>query len=345
MIGKKSFGFLPDGREVIIYTIRNAKGAKVELLNYGAAVNGLYVQDAGGVFGNVVLGAAKAADLAERNYSGVTIGRVANRIANGRFILNGRTVNLERNRGGHFVHGASGNYAKRIFNVTEENKNTLLFTLTDEGQGGFGNKVEVSVRFMFDDNQRLSIRYLLKPEEDTIVSPTNHSYFNLNGGGEITDHTLQVYAGSYAVKGDLGMPQGKSAFVEGTPLDFRAGRKLGIALNSGTEAFFGTCPSKIDDTFLLQKKGFGLSAELFSPKSGRWMCVYTDMPAMVVFTPFENGNKPGTDGEIYHGYCGIALETQFVPNAINCPVYEAPIVRAGEEFISETVYAFGADKS
>jgi len=345
MIDTEQFGSLPDGRPVTLYRITNTCGEFVELLDYGAAVNSLFVRDKAGVPGPVTLGAPTAAALAERNYAGVTIGRCANRIANGQFQLDGRTVQLECGRGGHYLHGGSGNYANRFFSADADGGNAVVFSLLDAGGGGFGSRVQASVRYAFGDDHQLSIHYTMTPEADTLLNPTNHSYFNLAGSGDILHHSLQVYAHRYARKGPLHMPQGERVSVAGTPLDFRKAHCLGDVITTANADFFGGTPPKLDETLLLENHhGFGLAAELYAPESGRWMCVYTDMPALVLFTPWQAQPVPGPHHTVYAGYCGIALETQFVPNAINCPGFAQPLFRAGRPLRSETIYAFGTEE-
>lgn len=345
MITKSSFGQLPDGREVTKYRITNRFGEYVELLDYGACIYSIYVLDRHGKLGDVVLGVKNAEALSRGGFSGVTVGRCANRIAYGRFPLNGETVQLECNMFGHHLHGASGAYGTKFFTeMPSESENEVCFHLTDAGQGGYGNCVEVQVRFSFWDDHRLKISYFMEGEEDTLLCPTNHAYFNLDGLFDIRTHALCIHAERYAVKGETGMPEGDIARVENTPLDFRSLRPIEDAFAEETKDFFTRQPPELDDTFLLDNcagRRFGLAAELQSSHSGRTMKVYTDMPALIAFTMYVKRLAPGKGEDVYQGYASIALETQYVPNAINCGSFDVPLFRTHEPLRSETVYEFG----
>lgn len=341
MIQTKDFGKLPDGRTIRMYTITNAAGEYVEVLNYGAALHSICVKDKNGKIGDVVHGAVNVEELTGRSKEGFVIGRCANRIAFGRFELNGKTVQLEQGRGGHYLHGGSGNYAHKLFDVvTDEKEGKVILTVLDKGEAGFGCDVDAKVIYSFDDNGRVGIEYDLYPHGDTLLCPTNHAYFNLNGEGEILDHTLHVYGDSYPPKGETGIPEGAIASVHGTPLDFSVPISIKEALASDKTGFFVRQPAGYDDTVLFDKTGYDLSAELVSPTSGRVMRIWTDMPALIIFTPFSEEKFTGKRGAEFNGYSAICLETQFIPNAINCPTYESPLFRKGQRLITKTIYAF-----
>lgn len=344
MITTELFGQLADGRQVTLYRITNKHGEYAEFLDYGATIHSVFVRDRNGALGDVVLGVKDAKSLSKGGFTGMTVGRCANRIAHGEFQLNGKTVHLECNMFGHHLHGASGNYGTKFFQAEIFGTDSLCFRLTDQGAGGYGNRVEVAVNFTFDDQHRLKIAYFMEGEEDTLLCPTNHSYFNLDGKFDLATHTLAIYAERYALKGETGMPEGGSASVAGTPLDFRQIHPILDAYKENSEGFFPRNPPEVDDTFLLdhcQNRAFGLAAELQSIESGRTMRVYTDMPALIAFTMYVSHPKEGKNGVQYQGYASIALETQYVPNAINCKDFDAPLFPAHVPLRSQTVYEFG----
>ena len=337
MIEKSEFGKLPDGTSVNRYTIRNSAGEFVELLDFGAAIHSVNVKDKRGDIGNVVLGVKEANELAGRSKEGVTIGRCANRIAYGRYAIDGKVTQLETNAGGHFLHGASGNYAfKKFSGETDEANNSICFYLRDKGEGGFDCEVDVQVRFTFSDDHCLEIAYDLLPYGDTVLCPTNHAYFNLSGSGDVQDNDLKINSDSIAAKGNIGIPTGENINVEGLPVDFTSQRTIREAMESDTSGFFARKPAGYDDCFILSKKGFGEAAVLAASDSGRMMRVSTDMPALIVFTPPPKEAEKGM-ATVYRSIC---LETQFVPNAVNCPAYKSPVYRKGERFLSKTVYEF-----
>ncbi|MHB8127793.1 MAG: aldose epimerase family protein [Mobilitalea sp.] len=341
MIKKEKFGTMSDGREVNLFTLYNSSCEYVQLLDYGASIHSIYVLDKDGKLGDVVLGVDNADELEGRSYEGVTIGRCANRIAYGKFTIDGVETRLECNRGGHFIHGGSGNYANKTFAATmDEAQNCVTFRLVDTGEGGFGCYAEVAVTFTFDDNHELGIQYNIMPHGDTVICPTNHAYINLSGTGDIRDHLLKIYANYFAPKGEIGMPMGDRSQVIGTPLDFIKTRRIGEAMKDDLIGFFSSKPCIYDDSYILDKSGFGLAAELYSGETGRIMHVYTDMPALIAFTPYAKDMDHGKGGVFYTGYCAICLETQYIPNAVNCPQYTSPIFRVNELLHSKTVYVF-----
>lgn len=347
MLKKTLFTHLEDGSPVYLYRITNRFGEYVEILNYGACIHSVCVLDKNGQLGDVVLGIRNPESLTKEGLTGITIGRCANRIAGGRFSLNGKTVQLECNQRGNHLHGASGNYGKQLFReLPALRENQVRLGFTDVGAGGYNNTVEVTVAFSFGDDHRLEIHYHMAGQEDTLLCPTNHAYFHLDSSPDILRHTLCIHAQRYAVPGPQGIPEGKTAPVAGTPFDFRCPRPIGDALREETAEFFSRQPPVIDDTFLLGHPAgqMELAARLESQESGRIMEVYTDMPAMVVFTRYLREPCIGKHEQVYQGYQAIALETQYVPNAVNCTTFDVPLFPAGTPLDSATVYAFGVQK-
>ena len=341
MISKEPFGKLPDGRTAALYTIRNQHGEFVELLDFGASIHSLFVRDSLGSIDDIVLGVANASELGGFTSEGATYGRCANRIAFGQYEQDGKIIQLETEANGHFLHSGSGNYAYRLFQgEIDEKENSVSFTLHENGEGGFGCAADATIRYRFGNDHRLEIHYGITPEGDTIINPTNHAFFNLSGTADARDHLLRVYARNFAPKGDIGMPVGEICNVKNTPMDFRPPRTLRDGMQSDEIGFFGGKQVLYDDCFIFDKSGFGLGAELVSPANGRTMRVYTDMPAMVLFTPTFPLPGLGKPNKASSGYSSLCLETGFVPNAINCPKYDSPLCRKGQKFTSNTVFEF-----
>lgn len=343
MLNRTVFTQLSNGQTVYKYRITNDYGEYVEILNYGACIYSLNVLDREGKLGDVVLGIRSPEEIETGRFAGITVGRCANRIAYGRFPLNGKTVQLECNQGPHHLHGGSGNYGRQLFTeLAASREDQVCLHLTDQGQGGYNNQADVTVAFTFGNDHSLKIQYRMTCVEDTLLCPTNHAYFHLDESGNICNHTLQIPAERYAVKGDAGLPEGKTALVAGTPLDFRKAHPIRDAFQGEAAGFFRGQVPELDDTFLLGNPAgqFTLAARLESSVSGRVMEVYTDMPALIAFTMYIRHPVLGKNDQIYQGYKAIALETQYVPNAINCDTFEKPLFRAGQALESATVYTF-----
>ena len=305
MLSRSVFTYLEDGRPVHLYRITNDFGEFLEILDYGACIYSLNVLDNKGSLGDVLLGIRDAGQLTR------------------------------------------GGYGKQLFTyIPCEDENQLCLHLTDIGAGGYDNNVDVTVSFTFGNDHCLRIHYHMVGEEDTLLCPTNHAYFNLDGTPDICSHELCIHARQYAVKGASGMPEGETTDVEGTPFDFRSLHPIADAFQEETASFFSRKPPELDDTFLLGHPAgeMALAARLQSQESGRTMDVYTDMPALIAFTMFIREPKIGKHEQVYQGYKAIALETQYVPNAVNCTGFEVHLFRAGQPLDSETVYAFGIIK-
>ena len=328
-----------DGREIWLLRILNCHGEYVELLSYGASLHSAYVKDREGNLSDVVLGAKCASDLAAGfTGEGVSVGRCANRIADGRCVIGGKTVILEQNQNVNCLHSGCDQYGLHHFTFEiDEAENTVHFFHTDEGKCGFNTRVAVKISYRFDDAHRLTIHYNLDPEEETVLSPTNHAYFNLDQS-DVRDLRLWIDADSYLPKTEKGLPEGDILPVTDTVFDFRKSIRLGDAMQRAEGVV------SYDDHLLLNGAGQRLVAILSSEKSGRVLNVYTDMPSMTFYASRLGRAFAGKNGRTYEGYCFICLETQFPTNAVNCPSYASPVFSAHERLISETVFEFVTDK-
>lgn len=343
MIIKKLFGTRKNGVRVFIYRITNRFGEYVEILDYGAAVHSVCVRDASGDIGDVVLGVPYADALDDFNLEGVIVGRCAGRIADAKFVLNGKEYKLDAGRGGHCLHSGSGNYGMRMFEVcADETDNSIILTCHDNGEGGFESEADVMIRYQFGDDSVLHLEYRIVPTQDTVIAPTSHIYFNL-GLGDAREQILQIPASRYAGKDSRGLPDGSVCSVEGTPFDFRKAVTLREAAGRDIEGKFLGEHASYDDILLPDGEGYREAAHLFNAGTGRRMTVYTDMPAVVLFTFGADREIPGKYGENYHGFRSVCLETGHVPNAVNCPQLPSPVCRGGELFYSHTAYAFSAE--
>lgn len=340
MITYREFGARPSGEIIYLYRISNCKGEYVELLNYGATIHALCVADKDGNIDDIVLGAPEGNDLAACHVMGSTIGRCANRIAYGCYEADGKVYQLEQNANGHFLHGASGNYAKKLFeSAMDEKNNTVTFSLVDQGEGGFDCAVWVQVSYSFGDDSVLTMTTHMVPDGTTVLNPTNHAYFNL-GVSDVRSLRLKLRA-NYRVSRDAqGLPDGGRIAVHGTSADFTNSRLILDAMKCDPTGYFPDSTPRYDEFYILEQKPGLPAAELYCPESGRLMHIVTDLPSMVLFVPEKRTAVPGKNGQSYSGYCAVCLEPGFVPNAVNCMQYDSPIYRKGEALHSVTKYIF-----
>nr|WP_282547750.1 aldose epimerase family protein [Streptomyces rochei] len=321
---KELFGTLDDGTPVHRWTLERT-GVRVRILSYGGIVQSAEVPDRDGNSACVVLG-FDTLDGEVRHpepYFGALGGRYANRIAGGRFPLDGRTYALARNNGPNSLHGGERGFDKRVWDVEPVADGVRLSRVSPHGKEGFPGRVEFSATYTLDASGALRIVYEAVTDAPTVLNPTNHSYFNLGGpgSGHAGGHELRIAASRFTpVDGDL-IPAGAPADVADTRFDFRRARKVG---------------SGYDHNFVLDKGVTDTAvevAELYDPASGRVLTVATTEPGLQLYTADHLG-EPFTPGD------GVALETQHFPDSPNRPEFPSTVLRPGGVFRSETVYGF-----
>lgn len=347
MVEAFEFYTFSDGRKVNGYRITNHAGEYAVFLDYGAMIQKVCVLDRKGDISDVVMGPCET-DFEDGKFSGSILGRCANRIAYGHFVIDNKEYQLNtvnQNPGApHHLHGGKGALSKKFFHVSYEPEGQrVVMTCVDEGEDGWGTTALVKVTYTFDDDHKLTITYDMSADGDTVLCPSNHVHFNLDMPREVADNQVRIYADSYAPKEEsLGMPAGETASVEGLPIDFRRERSFTQAFDSDKSGFLEG-RKRFDVCYLLPGKGFRKAAKLSSPTSGRCMTVWTDMQCLILFTPV----MPRTmmfKGMEFKGMMAVCCETQFVPNAVNCPGrYESPVFRKGETLHSCTAYTFGTE--
>ncbi|MET8664523.1 aldose epimerase family protein [Streptomyces tendae] len=316
------FGTLSDGTPVHRWTLERA-GVRVRVLSYGGIVQSVEVPDRDGHPADVVLGFADLDGYVAHPepYFGALVGRYANRIAGGRFPLDGRTYALAPNEGPNTLHGGSRGFDKRVWDVSAVEEGVRLSRVSPHGEEGFPGRLEMSVTYTLDGSGALRIVYEAVTDAPTVLNPTNHSYFNLSGSGHAGGHELRL-AASRITPVDAGLiPTGGLDDVTDTRFDFRRARKVG---------------SGYDHNFVLDKGVTGTAeevAELYDPASGRVLTVATTEPGLQLYTADHLG-EPFAPGD------GIALETQHFPDSPNRPGFPSTVLRPGEVFRSETVYGF-----
>lgn len=335
MITKNTFGTTPDGRAITEYTITNGCGNSVSVLDYGATVRAIRV------FGrDVCLGYDTAEEYAAHGgYLGAVIGRFANRIGGGRFVIDGRLYTLACNEGSNHLHGGEVGFDRQMWAARIDGDALTLSLLSADGDEGYPGNLHAFVTYTFGDDNALRITYAAFSDEDTIFSPTSHIYFNLNGhaSGSAMGHTLRIGADEFTPTDAHQIPTGERRAVEGTPFDFRKACAVGARIDEDDEQL--RIGGGYDHNFVL-RAGADAAAELTGEGSGIGMEVQTDRPGLQLYTANFLTPRAGKGGAQYAERGAVCLETQGFPNAPAIATFPSPILRAGERFASTTVYRF-----
>lgn len=342
MFVKKYFGDMRDGKPVFLFETQNTHGTKIQILNYGGIIKSLQVSDRTGEKKDIVLGHDTLAGYESQDkYFGALIGRCANRIGGSRFSIGGKDYFLNANEGNNHLHGGLSGFDKKIW-TAETAGNTLRLSYTSvDGEEGYPGTLTVTVTYMLTEDNELSIEYHAVSDQDTVVSLTDHSYFNLNGhgSGSIEKHLLKVNACLMTPVNEEMIPLGSMVSVDGTPFNFRNFHAIGERINDSDEQLH--IGGGYDHNYIIEGKGLRPAAELIGDESGIQMTVYTDMDGIQLYTGnFIEGAPTGKGGVCYHNRDAVCLETQFFPNAINCPAFPSPLLCAGEVYHHRTIYQF-----
>lgn len=341
------WGMTPEGEAIVRYTLRNAQGAEVQLTNYGATIVGITVPDREGRMADIALGYKHPEDyFGDSAACGKSVGRVANRIADGRMTVEGQEYRLERNNNGNHLHGGTRGFADRVWESRAEGNRIVMDLLSDDGDQGYPGELHVEAIFDFDDDCALEITYLARTDRTTPVNLTNHVYFNLSGeaGGSVLDHELQLRSSQVPEMDDRQIPTGRMLDVAGTPQDFREFRSF----RPGIDAAFNHIRDfrGYDHPFAIdgwRPNILGAAGCLRDPKSGRQVEVLTSQPSVMIYTGnWLAGGSPETkSGGRYDDHAGVAIECQNFPDAVNRPEFPSPLLRPGELYCQKTVYKFG----
>lgn len=297
------------------------------------------MKDKNGQWCDVVLGYDTLSEYENRaGYFGACIGRVGNRIGNAEFALNGVRYELVKNDGKNHLHGGKYGFDKCLWNATAGEDFVRFYRVSPDGEEGYPGTLAVSVTYRVVGSA-LEITYDGVSNKDTLCSLTNHSYWNLNGGGSIRKHILQINAGSF-LENDKGcLPTGKILPVDGTPFDFRQPKEIGKDIEAD-DINLKNCGG-YDHNFCLNVTE--PAAVLYSEESGIKMTVETTMPGVQVYSGNFIGACPGKAGQVYHTHDAVCLETQYYPNAMACDGFQKPILRAGATYNHVTKYIFSVD--
>lgn len=345
----KPFGTLPDGKVVHLYTLVNGKGMEVSIINLGGIIQSLKVPDRNGVVENVVLGFDSLEPyLTNPPYFGAIIGRCANRIANGKFTLEGKEYILPVNNGVNHLHGGVKGFDKAFWNIEAVGTSTLkLSYVSKDGEEGYPGTVTCVVTYQLTDANELIVQYTATTDQATVLNLTQHTYFNLAGkkNDTITDHVLTLLADAFVpVNADL-IPEGEQRSVKHTAFDFSKATRIGERIDAGEEQL--TLAGGYDHCWVVNKgeKELQRAATVMEPVSGRTLEVLTTEPGIQVYTGnFLDGTLRGKEGRTYYKRSGFCLETQHFPDSPNQPAFPSVVLHPNETYQSTTVFTFGITK-
>ena len=344
-IEASEFGAI-DGQPVTLFTLTNTSGANVGIIEYGGIVVSLNVPDRDGNLGDVVLGFDTLdAYVADTPYFGAITGRYANRIAGGKFEIDGAAYELPVNNGPNSLHGGIKGFDKVIWKgaPTESGDGVSFAYVSQDGEEGYPGTLESSVTYTWTDSNELRIDYVASTDKPTVVNLTNHSYFNLKDGGAspILDHVLMINASNYTPVDATSIPLGEIASLDGSPLDFREATAIGDRIEEEDEQLgFG---AGYDHNYVIDRDadGLALAATVSEPETGRVMDVLTAEPGVQFYSGnFLDGHHIGKGGVGYQRRSGLCLETQHYPDSPNQPDFPSTVLRPGETYKTSTVYKF-----
>lgn len=331
-----------NGEEIEAFKLKNAIGLSARVISWGATLIEMSAPDRAGKFADVTLGFDEAQQyLKPHPFFGSIAGRYANRIAKGKFTLEGKTYSLAANNGPNHLHGGIRGFDKRIWQAERLSPAAARFTYTSaDGEEGYPGRLKATVTYTLTDKNELRLEYEATTDKTTVINLTNHAYWNLAGSGDVLSHELRLNASRFtAVDRDL-IPTGELRAVAGTPLDFRSSKAVGrdIAATATEGASQG-----YDHNYVIDGGKAGeltLAAELHDPGTGRTMRVLTTEPGVQLYTANHLKNLPGRGGQKYGAHAGLCLETQHFPDSPNHPDFPSTVLRPGETFRSTTVFEF-----
>lgn len=340
-IKKQFFGKTEDGKSVDLYTLTNANGLKAEIITYGGIVTSLQVPDRNGKFADIVLGCDSVDDYAKKSpYFGALIGRFGNRIAKGKFTLDGVEYTLATNDGPNHLHGGVKGFDKVVWSAkpekTEEGPALKLTYNSRDGEEGYPGNLSCTVVYTLTDKNELKITYEASTDKATVVNLTHHSYFNLAGfnSGDVLGHEMQIFADRFTPVDKTLIPTGEIKAVKGTPWDFTKPMTIGSRIKQVEGGY--------DHNYVLNSSNGSLApaASVYEPKTGRVLEVFTTEPGLQFYSGnFLDGTLKGKDA-VYNKHAGFCLEAQHFPDAPNKSNFAPVVLTPGEKYTQLTIYKF-----
>ncbi len=351
-ITRAPFGTAPDGRRVFLYTLTNTRGMQVRITNYGGIIQSLDVPDRNGRLGDVVLGFDDLNSYVKHSpYFGAIVGRYANRIARGRFTLDGKTYHLYINNAPNTLHGGKVGFDKRVWTATPLHRGgdvgLALTYLSPDGQEGYPGDLHVRVVYTLLPDDALRIDYTATTDKDTILNLSNHAYYNLagQGNGTILDHVLTINANHYTPVDKTSIPTGQIAPVAGTPFDFRTPHAIGARIGLPNRQLLNV--GGYDHNWVLNQPGHRMiqAVRVYCPRSGRVLTIFTTQPGLQFYSGnFLDGTLHGKGGKVYPKHAALVLETQHFPDSPNHPNFPTTELKPGQVFHQSTLLKFSVAK-
>ena len=350
-VSKQPFGTTPDGTPVDIYTLRNGKGCEARITNYGGTVVSLKMPDRQGQVGDVVLGFDNLSDYVSKSpYFGSLIGRYGNRIANGKFTLDGKEYTLTANDGPNHLHGGVKGFDKVVWKaqafLMDSHEPVLALQYTSpNGEEGYPGTLDVLARYTLTNDNALRIDFGATTSKDTIINLTHHSYFNLAGQGDVLSHDVMINALQFTPVNSTLIPTGEIRPVEGAPFDFTTPTAIGARINANDEQL--KFAKGYDHNWVINKAPgeLGVMARVYEPTSGRILEVLSTEPGLQFYTGnFLDGTLKGKNGQVYGFRSGFCMEPQHYPDSPNQPNFPSVVLKAPDTYKSIIIYRFSVRK-
>ena len=344
-VTREQFGVTAGGEQIDLFTLANNHGMEVKIINFGGIITAIKVPDRHGKIEDVVLGHDTLEGYENRSrYFGALVGRYANRIAHGKFVLNGVAYALATNNGENHLHGGLKGFDKVAWEATASRDGLQLIYLSRHGEEGYPGTLQATVNYSLTPANELRIEYLATTDADTIINLTNHSYFNLGGGGTILGHEVTINAEAFTPVDKGLIPTGEIREVKDTPMDFNSPAPIGARIGDNYEQL--KLAGGYDHNFVLRTGAdrFRIAATLREPESGRVMQVSTTQPGMQFYSGnFLNGSIVGKGGTPYLKNCACCFETQHFPDSPNQPDFPTTVLKPGEQFQQITTFKFSVE--
>jgi galactose mutarotase-like enzyme len=352
-VTKQFFGRTPEGQSVYLYTLTNRQGMQASVMTYGGIMMTLKVPDRNGYLEDIVLGyptLEQYLQTGNKPYFGAVVGRYANRIANGRFMLGGVTYQLSVNEGQNTLHGGIRGFDKRVWNAevicSDGAASLILSYLSKDGEEGFPGNVAVQMVYTLRDDNGLGMNFAAATDKKTVINLSQHNYYNLAGAGngDILGHILTINADWFTPVNPELIPTGEVRSIADTPLDFRNPMTIGSRIHSG-DPQMQFAANGYDFNYVLNRTGSpnDLAARLYEPGSGRLMDVYTTQPAVQFYSGNKlSGSEIGKEGKAYPQYGGLSLETQHFPDSPNHLHFPSTELNPGQIYRESTLYKFSS---